>query len=95
MQRVLLVGQIHHSVYLANITVRQKAAKEQGGEFGRLIQLTKLIAKDKEAAERAAREKAKADKLKMAEDRHKENVLALANLQKALVCDSRHEMGPY
>jgi hypothetical protein len=40
---------------------------------------------DKEAAEKAAREKAKADKIKIADDRHKENVQALANLQKALV----------
>lgn len=40
---------------------------------------------DKEAADTAAREKAKADKIKLGEDRHKQNVEALANLQKALV----------
>jgi hypothetical protein len=40
---------------------------------------------DKEAADSAARMKVKADKMKLAEDRHKQNVEALLNLQKALV----------
>ena len=37
-----------------------------------------------EAAERERIEKAKAEKAKMAADRHQEQVMALANLQKAL-----------
>jgi hypothetical protein len=40
---------------------------------------------DKEAADMAARNLAKANKIKMAEDRHKQNIEALTNLQKALV----------
>jgi hypothetical protein len=42
---------------------------------------------DKEAADMAARNLAKANKIKMAEDRHKQNIEALTNLQKALVSD--------
>lgn len=44
---------------------------------------------DKEAADSAARMKEKADKMKLAEDRHKQNVEALLNLQKAVVSHNR------
>jgi len=46
-----------------------------------------------EAAEKERIQKAKADKVKMAADRHQEQVTALANLQKALVSISHYPFG--
>jgi hypothetical protein len=44
-----------------------------------------LTIEDKEAADLTASNLAKANKIKLAEDRHKQNIDALTNLQKAVV----------
>jgi hypothetical protein len=49
---------------------------------------------DKETADLTAANLAKANKIKLAEDRHKQNIDALTNLQKAVVSLSRFEVQP-
>jgi len=49
---------------------------------------------DKETADLTATNLAKANKIKLAEDRHKQNIDALTNLQKAVVSSWGYKGGP-
>ena len=52
-----------------------------------------LISSAAETAERDKKDKEKADELKLAEDRYRQNAEALANIQKSIVCLPMPEAG--